>query len=140
MKTEISAGGIVARKKGKGWNVLVMRDMNGNWTFPKGIIEKGESPEKAARREVFEEVGIKSLKIIKKLNTVRYMYKRGDLISKTVHYFLFLLLINETLKPQKEEGVSEVKWVSLSEAVNIIGYPKTNKPILENVYGSLSGT
>lgn len=138
MKTEISAGGVVVRKRKKSRQVLLMKDMKGNWTFPKGIIEKDEVPELAAKREVLEEVGIKSLKLIKTLTPIHYMYKRGDLISKTVHYFLFQSLKNEALKPQKEEGVREAKWVNLRKAIGIIGYQKTNKPVLEEAYGSLS--
>ncbi|KKW10495.1 MAG: hypothetical protein UY49_C0021G0009 [Microgenomates group bacterium GW2011_GWC1_49_7] len=42
MKTEVSAGGIVVRKRMRIWEVLVIRDMNDVWTFPKGLVEKGE--------------------------------------------------------------------------------------------------
>ena len=138
MTTEVSAGGVVVRKRRKSWQVLLMKDMKGNWTFPKGIIEKDEAPELAAKREVFEEVGIASIKLLKELRPVHYMYKRGDFISKTVHYFLFQSLKNEALKPLKEEGVREAKWVDLRKAIGIIGYQKTNKPVLEEAYGSLS--
>ncbi len=131
MKTEISAGGIVVRKNGKRWDVLLLKDMNNNWTFPKGLVEKGEEVLVAAKREMYEEVGIFDVSFIKELTSIRYMYQRNGLISKTVHYFLFLSDGKELLKGQKEEGISEVKWTPLQEAISLIGYPKTNKKLLE---------
>ncbi len=35
MKKEISAGGVIVRKKARGWEVLLIKDMKSNWTFPK---------------------------------------------------------------------------------------------------------
>ncbi len=35
MKTEVSAGGLSSVKGKKKWMVLVARDMNDEWTFPK---------------------------------------------------------------------------------------------------------
>ena len=131
MKQEISAGGIVVRKKDKTWDVLLIKDMNDQWTFPKGLVEKGEEVLVAAKREMYEEVGISDVSFIKELTSIRYMYQRNGLISKTVHYFLFLSDGKEPLKGQKEEGISEVDWVPLDEAITIVGYPKTNKKLLE---------
>ncbi len=131
MKTEVSAGGIVVRKKDKMWDILLMKDMNNQWTFPKGLVEKDEKALDAAKREMYEEVGISDVSFIKELTPIHYLYQRNGLISKNVHYFLFSSEGKESLKGQKEEGISEVKWVPLDEAIKIIGYPKTNKKLLE---------
>ncbi|MBI3576621.1 NUDIX domain-containing protein [Candidatus Gottesmanbacteria bacterium] len=131
MKTEISAGGVVVRKKGSVWEVLLLKDMKGNWTFPKGIIEKGENPKSAAQREIGEEVGINQLEYISELSSAEYMYYREGLIKKTVHYFLYQSKGDEVLNPQKEEGISQAKWFHFPQALKIIGYAKTNKPLLE---------
>lgn len=133
MINEESAGGVVIRKHGHSWQVLILRDMNGNWTFPKGIIEKDENHEDAAEREIAEEVGIVGLKLLKKLTPIHYMYTRGQLRSKTVHYFLFRYEGKQSPKPERREGISEVAWVSLSRARGIIGYAKTNTKVLEEV-------
>lgn len=129
MKKEVSSGGVVVRKN----KILIIRDMNGNWTFPKGIIEPNEDPADAAKREINEEVGLIGLKLLKKLTPIHYMYTRDELISKTVHYFLFLYDGKKAPKPQKEEGISDVAWVTLARARDIIGYAKTNTKILEEV-------
>jgi 8-oxo-dGTP pyrophosphatase MutT (NUDIX family) len=133
MKTEISAGGILIRKHGVIWYVLVFRDMNETLTFPKGKIESGEDPVMAARREIQEEVGLTKIKRIMELPKVRYSYKRNGLISKVVHYFLFTVSGSEKLTPQKEEAIHDLHWLALSKALDIIGYPETNIPLLQKV-------
>lgn len=131
MKIEISAGGVISRQIKSGWQILVIKDMAGNWTFPKGIIEPGESPEEAAQREIAEEVGLARLSLMVALAKIQYVYRRNSLVSKTVHYFLFLCTTRQRPTPQKSEGISVAKWVSLQSAKKIIGYAKTNLPLLE---------
>ncbi|MDD4933415.1 MAG: NUDIX domain-containing protein [Methylacidiphilaceae bacterium] len=55
-----SAGVIVYRREAGGPRYLVLRAFR-NWDFPKGLVEQGEEPLAAARREVFEETGIEAL-------------------------------------------------------------------------------
>ena len=133
MKTEKSAGGIVVRSVHGTWEVLVLRDANDAWTFPKGNIETGEVPERAARREIQEEVGLTALSMRRKLAIIRYTYKRNGFISKTVHYFLFLCNEHEVLTPQKEEGIHDATWMPVDRAIEIIGYQKANRPLLLTV-------
>jgi 8-oxo-dGTP pyrophosphatase MutT (NUDIX family) len=56
------AGGVVFRPAGERREYLLVRarDAAGNWVFPKGHIEAGETPEQAALREVAEEAGIRA--------------------------------------------------------------------------------
>lgn len=139
MKTELSAGGIIVRKKGKEWHALLIRDMNGNWTFPKGLVEKGEDVLACAKREIAEEAGITDVSFLSPLQPIHYMYQRNGLVSKTVQYFLFTSDGDQAPTGQKEEGISEVRWVPMDEAAKIIGYPKTNKPTLEKARQFLKG-
>lgn len=137
MKEEQSAGGVVVRRRGNGWQVLLIKDMNGTWTFPKGLIEKGEEAEQAAGREIFEETGIRGLTLVKKLPPITYWYRRNGHIKKTVLYFLFTTKSDHPPKPPKEEGIQEAKWISLKRATTIVGYPKTNKSLLQEILLSL---
>ncbi len=56
---EIAAGGVVWRAGGDGVEVLLVhRPKYGDWTFPKGKVENGESILECAIREVWEEAGV----------------------------------------------------------------------------------
>lgn len=134
MKREVSAGGIIVRKNG---DVLLLKDASGAWTFPKGLIDDGETAEAACEREVKEETGL-DIVIIQPLDTIEYFFTRDELVYKTVDYFLCRYEGEADPTPQKEEGISEVRWFSFEEAVNIIGYPKTNKNLLMQAIASLN--
>jgi len=56
----LSAGVVVVRQSGSGWLFLMLRAYR-NWDFPKGLVEAGEDPLHAARREVTEETLISDL-------------------------------------------------------------------------------
>lgn len=130
MKTEVSAGGIVLRRRAGIWYVLVMRDMNDVFTFPKGVVGKTEDYEHAAIREIREEVGLTNIKLVTKLPLIRYMYQRNGLIVKTVHYYVCLAQGRKVPVAQRQEGIHDVRWMSIDEAIRVIGYPKTNRPLL----------
>ncbi len=85
---EISAGGIVFRKNGKSWQVLMVKNRRGSWTFPKGRVENGETLEETAVREVEEETGVKA-RVIKYAGTVTYVYHKDDgiVVDKKVYLF-----------------------------------------------------
>lgn len=56
----LSAGVVVVRRTPAGWSFLMLRAYR-NWDFPKGLVEDGEDPLAAARREVQEETLIEDL-------------------------------------------------------------------------------
>jgi 8-oxo-dGTP pyrophosphatase MutT (NUDIX family) len=62
-KEERSAGGVVYRMVDARPLFLLIRDSYRNWGFPKGHLEPGEPPERAALREVEEETGLGSLSL-----------------------------------------------------------------------------
>jgi 8-oxo-dGTP pyrophosphatase MutT (NUDIX family) len=130
MKREISAGGIITVSRGSTWYVLLIKDMKGEWTFPKGKIEENEKPADAAKREIAEEVGLHHLTLVAPLTKTQYFYKRNGLIHKYVYYFLFQADKMQRPKPLKEEGISAARWVPFLRAFDIIGYAKTGKPLL----------
>lgn len=132
MKTEVSSGGVIIKSNAHRPQVLLLKDTKGEWTFPKGLIDKGEDPLTTAKRECKEEVGITDLSLVSELTTISFWYTRnGEKIHKTVHYFLFRTNGEEVLIPQKEEGITEVKYVPFDQALEIIGYRDTNVGVLE---------
>ena len=56
----LSAGVVVLRRGSVDWSFLMLRAYR-NWDFPKGMVESGEDPLAAARREVREETLIQDL-------------------------------------------------------------------------------
>lgn len=88
---EVSAGIILFYIGRKGREYLLIRSGKGKlWLFPKGIIEKGENLHDAAKREVAEEIGVRSFLTVPGFKRVsRYVYtKKGKLVSKIATFFL----------------------------------------------------
>ena len=102
-----AAGGVVIID-----NQFVAIERNGIPDLPKGHIEKGESPEVAALREVEEETGIKDLEIIKELPATWHCYLLDNqwTIKKT-SWFLMRTTSGMKNIPQIEEGISKVYLV-----------------------------
>ena len=102
-----AAGGVVVID-----NKFVAIERHGIPDLPKGHIEKGETPEVAAVREVEEETGIKDLEIIKELPSTWHCYLLDNqwTIKKTSWY---LMRTKSGMKniPQTEEGISKVYLV-----------------------------
>ena len=102
-----AAGGVVVMD---GKIVTILR--NGIPDLPKGHIEKGENPEQAALREVEEETGLGKLHIVKDLPSTWHCYQLGDEWRlKRTYWYLMESEENTQVKPQTEEGISEVKLI-----------------------------
>lgn len=86
MKREFSAGGIVFNNKGQ--VLLTKHSQNKHWSFPKGLIDPGQTIEEAALREVKEEGGVEA-QIQGKVGYSKYVYTfNNEKIFKVVTYFL----------------------------------------------------
>ena len=109
-----AAGGVVKNKKDQ----LLFIKRLGRWDLPKGKMEKGETPEKTAKREVSEECGIYHHEIVKKLISTVHLYrspfikKDNNWVEKKTFWFEMILKENECITPQTEEDISVVRWFS----------------------------
>jgi|GEM_PF-447322 len=74
----------VVVRDSRGRILLLKRREPKVWEFPGGGVEWGESPEKAARREVLEETGLK-IERMKLLCTSSKVYRKGDLRKHSVY-------------------------------------------------------
>lgn len=120
----IAGGGKVYNKKGK----ILFIYRNGKWDLPKGKMEKNETIEETAIREVEEETRVKGLKIGDPLPTTYHIFKRnGRYKIKITYWFKMTTDSKSKLKPQKKEGITKVKW---------LGKKKTKKA-LENSYANI---
>ena len=106
-----AAGGVVVED---GKFVSIVR--HGLPDLPKGHIEKGESPEQAALREVEEETGISKLQIVKALPCTWHCYfEHEEWKLKRTYWYLMHSESELQAKPQTEEGISEVKLIGAEE-------------------------
>ncbi len=90
------------------------------WGLPKGLVEKDESPEEAAIREVREETGFQG-EITASLGSVTYWFVwEGTRIHKTVHFFLMDLTGGDAAFRDME--MEDVDWFPLATAADSIAF------------------
>jgi 8-oxo-dGTP pyrophosphatase MutT (NUDIX family) len=112
-----AAGGLVQNEEG---SLLFIRRL-GVWDLPKGKIEKKESPEHAAIREVEEECGLSGVQIVKPLESTFHIYRSPyhsfpeNLVLKETKWFFMKYSGSEIPVPQTEEQIEEVRWFAFSE-------------------------
>ena len=106
-----AAGGIVVRPAGSGrFEVAcIFRASRGDWTFPKGKLDAGETFEQAALREVFEETGM-TCEVVRFVGTTNYTHRKGR--PKIVAYYLMHTAGGE-FAPNEE--VDELVWLPLEQ-------------------------
>lgn len=119
-----SAGGVVLNKQGQ---VLVVNQRGRSWSLPKGHIEKGEDILEAARREIYEESGLKDLIFVKPLGS----YERARIGQdggenrdemKKLTFFLFLAS-GEDLQPVDPDN-PEARWVDAAQVCELLTHPR----------------
>ena len=117
MKPVEAAGGVVLHE---GRVLLVHRPRYDDWTLPKGKLDRGESFEDAALREVREETGMRCTRG-RELGGTEYRDRKDR--PKVVRYWL--------MEPDDEPGsfepndeVDEVRWVALDEAAELLTYDR----------------
>jgi 8-oxo-dGTP pyrophosphatase MutT (NUDIX family) len=108
LKTELSAGGVVYRKRNGQLEIQLIEDRFGQMTLAKGKMESGETIEQTALREIEEETGIIGA-ITSPLAIIFYVYEHAQLgsIQKEVHYYLV-----EANSGQLEAQVEEITGVA----------------------------
>ncbi len=108
--------------------LLIKNKRSANWGFPKGHVERGESNEQTAKREVLEETGI-HIQILPKFASKSEYTIQGK-IEKTVTIFIAKTVDTQTVI-QKEE-IEDYMWLDFNRAIEHLKFPN-DRTILENV-------
>ncbi len=136
MKKAFSAGGVVYKFEKGDLKILLIVTKNGRvWSLPKGIVEKDESPEKAAIREIKEETGVDG-EIIDEVGEVSYWFiHKNEKYFKRVKYFLVKYTSGD-INPDEE--VDTAQWLSPQESLEKLTY-KSDREILKKALEKING-
>ena len=126
-----AAGGVVWRRTDAGLEVAVVhRPRYDDWSLPKGKLDKGESFEEGALREVLEETGLRC-RLRHELEPVRYTDNKGR--PKLVRYWLMDVAEDRGFAPSDE--VDEVRWLELPAAAALCSYDHDAELVASLVQG-----
>ena len=107
-----ASGGLVRNKK----NEILVIFRRGVWDLPKGKLGDNEDFQTAAIREVEEECGLQQLEVVRPLLSTYHTYPLNNKLAlKKTLWFEMLYKGDSPPKPQTEEDISEVRWMSEDE-------------------------
>ena len=109
-----ASGGVILRD---GCVLVVHRSHYDDWTLPKGKLERGESWEQAALREVEEETGLRCT-LGEAVGAISYLDGAGR--EKEVRYFR----MDADGEPAPHSEIDEVRWLPLSGAASFLTYAR----------------
>lgn len=124
------AGGIVINENTKKVCVVaqgILSKGNITWSLPKGHQDKGEDLIETAKREIYEETGLKNITLLGEFGFYeRYRISLGggndESELKKIYMFYFSTSENE-LSP-KDELNPEAKWVEIDKVADLLTHEK----------------
>ena len=129
-----SAGGIVLNKENK---ILIVNQNHDSWSLPKGHIDPGENALEAAKREIYEESGVKKLEYIQDLGFYE-RYKIGidgnDDAGELKQIHLFLFKTQQTKLQPIDPMNPEARWCTINEVVQLLTHQIDRDYFLSKVY------
>lgn len=128
MIIEKSCGVIVYRNLLNEIEFLAVKSKgNGHWGFPKGHMEKGETEEQTAIREVFEETGL-DVTLLDGFRT-KIEYKLAEKIHKEVIFFIGVS--SEKLVRIQYEEIEEFMWLNYCEMKEILTFENSKQALVK---------
>lgn len=107
-----AAGGVVLNQE----KILLMYRRK-SWDLPKGKIDAGETPQKAAIREIKEETNIDA-KIIGKIGKTYHNYRQnGAFLLKKTYWYVLQAQGKINPKPQTEEDIEKLIFADSTEMI-----------------------
>jgi len=130
---QVSAGGVAFRRTADGVEVaLISVGPKERWQLPKGLLNAGETAERAAIREVREETGIET-RMLAPIRTIEYWYVgdhrgRRARFHKRVHFFLLAYVEGDVSRHDHE--VNEARWFPPASARSLLAF-KSEREVLD---------
>ncbi|NEG90426.1 NUDIX hydrolase [Bifidobacterium aerophilum] len=126
---EYSAGGLVFDERGR-VAIIARHSRSGHleWCLPKGHIEKGETPQQTAVREVHEETGILG-EVVDSIATIDYWFTgTSQRVHKLVHHFALRQVGGElTVEGDPDHEAEDAIWVDFDDLDGVLSYPNERK-------------
>lgn len=126
---EYSAGGLVFDELGR-VAIIARHSRSGHleWCLPKGHIEKGETPQETAVREVHEETGILG-EVVDSIATIDYWFTgTNQRVHKLVHHYALRRISGElTVTGDPDHEAEDAIWVKFEDLDNVLSYPNERK-------------
>ncbi|MEG2016644.1 MAG: NUDIX hydrolase, partial [Oscillospiraceae bacterium] len=130
---ERSCGAVVFRSvDGEIRYLLIKNKRSAHWSFPKGHVERGESLEQTAYREVLEETGV-HIDLIPDFITESEYTIQGR-VEKTVNIFLASTNDSETII--QEEEIDDYMWMNFQDTMDKLKF-ENDKKILNKAHDFL---
>jgi bis(5'-nucleosidyl)-tetraphosphatase len=131
---EYSAGAVIIKKISSKKYILLAEHLENTFSFPKGHIDKGETPRQAVAREVGEETGYIHFSIGKVLGSIKRsrIGNNNELVEKHITMFEVDLVDEERSKVYDEA----CQWVDVTLAVNSMRYEEDSE-FLKNYFTSI---
>jgi 8-oxo-dGTP pyrophosphatase MutT (NUDIX family) len=132
-RLQVSAGGVVFREQlGRTEVALISVGEDGRWQLPKGLVDKGESTEAAAVREVREEAGVDA-EVVERIDKIEYWYYWNEGPQRVrYHKFVYFYLLRFTGGDvsRHDYEVNEARWVGIDQAMDMLAFDN-EKQIME---------
>jgi 8-oxo-dGTP pyrophosphatase MutT (NUDIX family) len=113
--------------------LLIKNKRSAHWGFPKGHVEKGETPQQTAVREVLEEAGLK-IEIVPEFES-KSEYMIQSRVEKCVT--IFLAKTEQTTTTIQHEEIGDYAWLEYEKAHKTLRFDN-DRQILEQASGFLS--
>jgi 8-oxo-dGTP pyrophosphatase MutT (NUDIX family) len=114
----VQAGGGLVQNGSRQYLFMLRR---GKWDLPKGKLDRGETLEQCAIREVGEETGLKQVQVNGPLLVTWHTYdESGHHILKETHWYRMTTLADQAVTPQQEEQITQLVWADRARIAQLL--------------------